>query len=193
MKKQIGLTRIALIGLTSIGILFASAGISNATSNLYMKIDNLQGESLVQGRANQVELNSFSFGVSAETSFLKGTGAAVGKAVWGSVTVQKDFDSISPSTMQNMAKGTAFKSIIIEATKQTGGREPSTFLRYTFTDSFITGDSFNIDDSGSTNESLSFIYKTMKVEYFKQGADGRLATQPIKFGWDIAQNKQNDL
>ena len=158
-----------------------------------MKIDNLQGESLVQGRANQVELNSFSFGVSAETSFLKGTGAAVGKAVWGSVTVQKDFDSISPSTMQNMAKGTAFKSIIIEATKQTGGREPSTFLRYTFTDSFITGDSFNIDDSGSTNESLSFIYKTMKVEYFKQGADGRLATQPIKFGWDIAQNKQNDL
>lgn len=192
MKKRIGLTRITLIGLTSFGLLFATAGISNASANLFMKIDNLQGETQVQGRQNQIELNGFSLGISADSSFLKGSVAAVGKPSWGSVNVSKDFDSVTPSTMQNLVRGVSFKSIVIEATKSTGGAAPQTYLRYTFTDALISGDSVSIDDSGATNESLSFVYKTMKVEYFKQGLDGKLATQPIKFGWDIAQNKQND-
>ena len=92
------------------------------------------------------------------------------------------FDSISPDTLKNLAIGKKYTSIIIELVK--GGDLQQTYVRYTFTDSFITSDTFSTDDSYQLLETLSFVPKTFKVEYYKTDKTGKLGT-PMGFGFDI--------
>jgi type VI secretion system Hcp family effector len=180
MKMKKSLARITVVALIAAGFLIGGAGTASADGTLYMKIDNLQGETTVRGREGQTQLNSFAFGASTNAA-VGATGGGVGKPSFAPVTVTKMFDSISPDTFKNLATGKKYTSIIIELVK--GGELQQTYVRYTFTDSFITSDTFSTDDSYQLLETLSFVPKTFKVEYYKTDKTGKLGA-PMSFGFD---------
>jgi hypothetical protein len=66
-----------LAAALALGVLSSAALASEA--DWFLKSDQLKGASVVKDRKGQVDVNGFQWSVTAETSWLKGGGASVGK------------------------------------------------------------------------------------------------------------------
>jgi len=184
MKTKKCLARIAVLAIMTTGFLVGGMGIASADSTLFMKIDNLQGESQATGRNGQTELSSFTFGATTSSPSLGQGASSAGKPSFAPVTVTKVFDSISLDTLKTLSSGKRYSSIVIEMTKQLPiGRQ--TWARYSFTDSFITADAVSSDENGQLIETLTFVPKTFKVDYYKTDNAGKLGA-PLSFGFDVS-------
>ena len=111
------LSRVSLVGILTGGILLASAGISHA--DVYMKIDSVQGESVVKGRVGQIEVGDFTMSATAIAQITP-SGISTGKAKFQEVTVKKFFDSATEDTLKMLGTSKSFNSIVIEVTKPNG-------------------------------------------------------------------------
>ena len=179
--------RVSLIGLVAGGILLSTSAVSHA--DIYMKIDGVQGESTVTGRAGQIEVGDFTFGVTAPAATnTTSMGISTGKPKFQEVTVKKFFDSATDETLKMLGTSKSFNSIVIEVTKANGDHQQN-YVRYTFTNCFITGDNMVVSGEDEISEAVSFIYKGIKVDYFKSGADGKVATTPQTFAFDLSTMK----
>ena len=180
--------RASLIGILAGGILLSGAGVSHA--DIYMKIEGVQGESVAKGRTGQVDISDFTFGAAAPATVGGSAGGiAVGKPKYQEVIAKKVFDSASEELLRNMGLGKTINSIIIEVTKPTGGDTQQTYVRYTFNTCAITSDSLAASVGDPYNETFSFIYKSFKVEYYKQSPDGKLASSAQTLNIDVVSMK----
>jgi type VI secretion system secreted protein Hcp len=152
------------------------------------------GESLQEGHEGKdgwVEIGDWSWDVEAETSFTKGTGAAVGKPTPGTLSISHYYDKSSPVIMQYILKGTHFKSVTIDMLKQTGSAKgPEIYFQLRAKDVFITKVSSKGGEDGSVNQDVEMVFKAVSMGYKKQNNNGTLDAT-IPFGWDISQMNFN--
>ncbi|MBQ0930376.1 type VI secretion system tube protein Hcp [Ideonella sp. 4Y16] len=161
--------------------------------NTFIKFDAVpKGESFQDGHHGDqgwIEIGDWSWDIEAETSFLKGGGASVGKPTPGNLSFSHYYDKASPVIMGKIVAGTAFGVVTIESLKQTGAKNPEIFMRLTMTDVFITKVSSKGGEDGSVNQDVEMVFKKIKVEYKAQTNQGKLESSFIPFEWDIAAMK----
>ena len=149
----------------------------------FLKLDpKVEGESADSKHKGEIELESWSFGVSRASSPLPGGGAGAGKSVPGDFTATKRTDKSTPRLAQAVAMGDHFKSAIITVRKAGGTQQE--YLTITLSEVFIS--SYQAGGSGSGSlpmESISLNYSKMVQEYKEQKADGSLGGS-IKLGYD---------
>ena len=147
--------------------------------------DQADGESVVKGKEKWVELDSVAFGIEAETSWTKGGGASVGKPNPGKLIIEKYLDTASNVIYGYICTGKAFPKIEIQVQKTTVAPAPETYLTFTLEGVFVTSVQTKVDTDGIARETLSFVYKTIKMEYKpKDPKTGKLGAPKI-FNWDI--------
>lgn len=153
-----------------------------AAQTYSLKADKITGESVIKGQEGTIDLNSFDFGIEAETSFLKGTGAAVGKPNPGALTLTKRVDSTSPAFMAKIVSGTNIAAMELTVRQAGPAGAPAVVSRYCFTSVFVTGQKYTGNGDSSTEE-LKFVYKQVGQSQAKLNAP---TTPSVFAGWDVS-------
>jgi type VI secretion system secreted protein Hcp len=173
--------RTRVLGTVAVAASLAlSASAAQASTNMYLEVpgvDSLKGESTADNYPDQIEVQSFSWGVSKQPS---------NKASFSNVSVQKLVDRASPALLQDVASGATFDSAKLHIVQS--GDPPRENLTFCFTGVRFT----SLQDSGSGGgnaESLSFAYSTIVQRYKQQDATGAF-TGTFTGGWDLVKNLQ---
>jgi type VI secretion system secreted protein Hcp len=156
-------------------------------AEIFLKLTGVNGESKGQGHVGEIDVLSFSHGVSNPSSVSTGGGSGTGKCDWSSITIQKQTDTASTKLMLNCANGNHFDQGILTV-REAGGTSPVEYLVYTMTQVFI--DSVSVGESsggGKPSESVSMSFAAIDMVYWSQDAKGS-KDQKTEIGWDVKAN-----
>ncbi len=160
---------------------------------LFGKADVPQGESLQKGHHGDdgwIEISEWNFEIEAEHSATKGTGAAVGKATPGVLSIKHYWDTSSSTILSKMVAGRHFPLITIDMLKVTGdgAKGPQTYFQAKVTDAFVTKVATSGGEDGALEQEVEFVFKEIYLGYKPQKNDGTLDTT-LDFHWSVKDNK----
>jgi type VI secretion system secreted protein Hcp len=156
-------------------------------SDIFAKIGDIKGESLDAKHKDEIEILSFSWGVTNSGTPATGSGAGTGKATFQDLIVTHNIDKASPDLLRACATGTHLKEATI--THRKAGKGQQEFLVVKMNDVIITG----VTHGGATgqpySETVSLAFAKVDLEYKPQKPDGSLDAG-IHFKYDLKANKE---
>lgn len=157
-----------------------------ASSDYFLKIEGVEGESKDDRHKGEIEINSWSWGATNMGSSGHGGGGGAGKANFQDISVTKFIDSTTEPLMLASFGGKHFPTATISVRKAGGTAED--YYKIKLTDVVIS--SFGQDGDGDQEmDSLSFSYAKIEYQYKPQSADGSSGT-PKNWGWNLGTNKK---
>lgn len=157
-------------------------------SDIFAKIGDIKGESLDSKHKDEVEVLSWSWGLSQSGSITQGTGGGAGKASFNDFHFTHHLDKASPILMKACATGQHIKEATISVRK--AGKGQQEFLIIKMSDVLITSvNPSGSGDAAATAESVAMQFAKVALEYKPQKADGSLDAG-IHFKYDIKGNKE---
>ena len=155
-------------------------------SDIFAKLGDIKGESLDSKHKDEIEVLSYSWGVTNSGSMGFGSGGGEGKATFHDLSFVHKIDKASPVLLKYCATGTHLKEATIVHRK--AGKEQHEYLVVKLNDVIITGVTHGGSGDGhSENVSLSFA--KVAFEYKPQKADGSLDAGVI-FKYDLKAQKE---
>jgi type VI secretion system secreted protein Hcp len=155
-------------------------------SDIFIKIGDIKGESKDKTHKDEVEVMSWSFGMSQSGSMAVGGGGSAGKVSFQNLSFTHGVDTASPNLMQHCASGKHIGEVKLTARK--AGETQHEFVVIKLTDVIVTSVQLSgADGSGAPTESVTLDFAKIQYDYKAQKADGTLDA-PIKFGWDQKEN-----
>ena len=112
-------------------------GMYQMAADIFAKIGDIKGESLDSKHKDEIEVLSFSWGVTNGASIGGGGGAGAGKATFQDLTIVHTIDKASPLLMKACATGEHLKEATI--THRKAGKGQQEFLIVKMNDVLITG------------------------------------------------------
>jgi type VI secretion system secreted protein Hcp len=155
------------------------------SSDFFIKIAKVDGESKKEGKEKQIEIHSWSWGLTNAASS-SGGGSGKGKATPGNFTFTHDFDKASPNLVKFGAAGDHISELKLTARKAGGKAED--YIVITLTEAFITGVSLGGSGGGDVMETVNCTFKAIKIEYFEQDGKGGVKPGPL-VKWDVETGK----
>ena len=157
-------------------------------SDIFAKIGDIKGESLDAKHKDEIEVLSFSWGVTnTRATAPGGGGGGEGKATFHDITFVHHIDKASPLLMRACATGTHLKDATIIHRK--AGKDQQEFLIIKMNDIIITGVTDGDASGQAGSETVSLVFAKIDLEYKPQKADGSLDTG-IHFKYDLKANKE---
>jgi len=156
-------------------------------ADTFAKLGDIKGESLDDKHKDEIELLSFSWGVSNAGSMNYGSGGGEGKATFHDLSFTHKIDKASPVLMQACATGVHLKDGTITVRK--AGKGQQEFLVIKMNDVIITSVTHGSAGSDGASENVSIAFAKVAVEYKPQKADGSLDAG-IHFKYDLKAQKE---
>jgi len=157
-----------------------------ATTDFFIKIDGIAGESTDSKHSGEIDVQSWSW-KQAQGGSLSGGGSGAGKVVVGDFEFVAATSKASPTLFVNCASGAHIKTALFTARK--AGGQQQEYLKFTLTDVVVS--SFHMAAGGEAgvlpSETVSLKFASIKMEYSPQKADGSLGS-PVITGWNVTQN-----
>jgi len=153
---------------------------------MFLKLDSVQGESTDSKHTGEIELVSFSHAVSNQSTVGSGTsGSGAGKASFGALKFVARTNNSSSTLFQVASSGDHFKTAKLTARK--AGKEQQEYFTIELTEVYVSEYSngyqpLDINNPGSEVahvDLVSLTYKTIKITYKPQKADGTLGAPAI--------------
>jgi type VI secretion system secreted protein Hcp len=153
----------------------------------FLKMD-IKGESVVDGHEEEIQLLSWSWGMSQMGTTHRGTGGGAGKVDVQDLHFTHYVDSSSPNLIKACCNGKHFEEATVTVRK--AGESPLDYLVFTLTDFIIT----SVTTAGATGdelvtENVSLNFAKFKIAYQPQDNKGAKAGGAIEAEYDIAKNK----
>jgi type VI secretion system secreted protein Hcp len=155
-------------------------------SDIFAKIGDIKGESTDAKHKDEIEVLSFSWGVTNSGDIGSGGGGGAGKATFHDLSFIHSIDKASPLLLQACATGMHLKEATIAHRKP--GKNQQDYLIIKMNDVLITGVSLSDSSSGSS-ESVSLAFAKVDFEYKPRKANGTLDAG-IHFKYDLKANKE---
>jgi type VI secretion system secreted protein Hcp len=157
-------------------------------TDFFLKVDTIKGDSLDSQHAGEIEVESFSWGHTNNTSIGSATGGAgSGKAQFERLLITTRVSSASPLLAHLCVSGLHVPTAVLTVRKA-GGRQEE-FYKVTFKTVFLT--QYKSVGAGGPNllplDELTFVYGTYQIEYRPQNKDGSLAAAVLT-GWSQITN-----
>ena len=162
----------------------ATASHSRASSDYFLKLDGIDGESSDEKHKGEILIESFSWGLSNPTTIgSAGGGAGAGKVVFQDLHFVASYSKASPKLMLACATGEHIKTAVLTARK--AGKGQQEYLRYELSDLLVS--SFQTGGSGHVpRDQVSLNFSKIVMEHTTQSADGSVKT--VRAGYDIKAN-----
>lgn len=161
---------------------------SLAAANTFIKFDNFIGASIQKGHEDWSEVNHWAFSVAADSSWIKGGGASVGKPQPSPFQWTQDVDGVYTDLFTSMVSGKAVSKVQLQVTKNTAGASPEVYFKMDFSDTFFTRLDLQGAADGNMDLAGQFVFKTLKIEYKPQDPKtGKLGAAKTAT-WNIATN-----
>jgi type VI secretion system secreted protein Hcp len=154
--------------------------------DMFLKLDGIKGESKDAKHKDEIDIHSFSWGLSQTGVGHTGGGHGAGKVSVHDISVSKYFDKSSTALMLHCASGKHIKEGLITVRK--AGDKPLEYLKIKLTDIIVT----SVQEAGHgggelLSESLTLNFAKFHVEYQEQKQDGS-GTPAGEVGWDVKAN-----
>jgi type VI secretion system secreted protein Hcp len=154
---------------------------------IFARIAGIKGESVDAKHKDEIDVLSWSWGVSQSGSMPHGGGGGSGKATFADFVFSHHIDKASPLLMKACATGQHIVDATI--TQRRAGTAQLEFLLITMTDVLVV----SVSNGGSvegeaTTETVALAFAKVDVEYKPQKADGSLDAGS-HFKYDLKANK----
>jgi type VI secretion system secreted protein Hcp len=156
-------------------------------SDIFAKLGDIKGESLDDKHKDEIEILSYSWGVTNAGSMGYGSGGGEGKAQFHDLSFTHKIDKASPVLMQYCATGVHLKEATI--THRKAGKGQQEFLVIKFNDVIVTGVTHGGNGADGSSENVSIAFAKVNVEYKPQKADGSLDAG-VHFKYDLKAQKE---
>jgi type VI secretion system secreted protein Hcp len=181
MKKLLILPTMAAMVLLLAGIV-QGAG--------FIKFDGVEGESTSSGHEGEIDILSFSWGMSQSGGTTAGRGGGAGKVSMNDLVFTKYVDKASPALMEAVASGKHIPNVVLEIERSPGGDERVPYLKYELKNVIVT--SYNVDWNSSQadsvpTEEMSLNFEEIKVTYVERELDGSKGGV-FSFLWNFLKN-----
>ena len=127
--------------------------------DMFLKLDGIKGESLDAKHKGEIEVLSFSWGMSQVGS--SGAGGGSGKVSVHDISITKVTDSSTPQLMKSCATGQHIPTGLITVRK--AGEKPLEYLKIKLTDILISSVQMGGARSGTPSESFTLNFAKMDV------------------------------
>lgn len=145
----------------------------------FLKISGIQGESQDRAHKDQIEVQSWSWGLARSTATV---GGVAGKPVFEDISITKNVDRSTPKLVGACATGKHFLEVGLAARRAGGDFD---FLVIKLSDVTISRLETSGEDAGSFPiDAFSFQFGRIEYSYTPQKADGSAGTA-ITWNWDI--------
>lgn len=162
-------------------------------SDIFLKIEGIDGESTDHAHPNEIEILSYSFGVHQDVSTTTASAGTftTGRSHVDGLNIQKYLDAASPLLFQACASGEHLAKatlVLNRAGKKDGSKVP--FMKYEMTDVLVS----NVSTGGSGDggqvpvESVQLVFGEIKLEYSKTATDGK-GSGKIPGSWSLKANQ----
>jgi len=155
-------------------------------SDIFAKIGDIKGESQDDKHKDEIEVLSWSWGMTHAAKLTTGSGGGAGKASFHDLSFTHKVDKASPVLMKGCATGQHLKEATI--TRRKAGKGQQEFLVIKMSDVIITAVT-DADSEESNLETVSLAFAKVDLEYRPQKADGSLDAG-IHFKYDIKAHKE---
>lgn len=163
-----------------------------AHEDFFLKLDAerggvIKGESQDREHKDEIDIVSWSWGMSAPTSV---AGQRKARAAIHQLFIRKRIDSASTALMAAAANNEKLKTAVLTARRAGGGQID--FLRVTLRNAYLT--SIEVSGEGGeggtgTLEDLKLSFENIRVEYIPQGPDGaKRGSTSFEASWAVADN-----
>jgi type VI secretion system secreted protein Hcp len=157
-------------------------------SNIFAKLGDIKGESLDNKHKGEIEVLSYSWGVTNPGSLHSGGGGGAGKATFQDLSIVHKIDKASPVLLQACATGVHLKDATITFRK--AGKGQQEFLIIKMNDVIVTSVVQGANDGDTAgSESVNLEFAKVDLEYKPIKADGSLDAG-IHFKYDLKANKE---
>ncbi|PHN32289.1 Hcp family type VI secretion system effector [Pseudomonas sp. ICMP 561] len=156
--------------------------------DMFWKLGDIKGESRDSMHKEEIDIQTFQWGMSQSGSMHQGGGGGAGKVSIGNLSLSKSLDKSSPNLMMACSSGKHYQEATLTVRKA-GGSVPVEYMIITLKEVMIASyqtDAGNSDESVKENIALNFA--TVEVSYQPQKADGSKEGGPVKYGWNIREN-----
>jgi type VI secretion system secreted protein Hcp len=156
-------------------------------SDIFAKLGDIKGESLDDKHKDEIELLSWSWGVTNAKAPLTGSGGGKGKATFHDLSFTHKIDKASPLLLKGCATGQHLKEATI--TRRKAGKGQQEYLVIKMNDVVITSVAEEDDGGSGQVEAVTLAFAKVDLEYRPQKQDGSLDAG-IHFKYDIKANKE---
>ena len=137
--------------------------------DMFLKIDGIQGESRDSKHKGEIEILSFSWGVSNSGGQVGGGGGGAGKVTMQDFSIVKQLDTTSPEFLERACRGEHIGSALLTLVRSGGGKsDQQEYLKIKLSDVLISSYSTGGSNSTLPAEQVTFTFQTADVS----AADG---------------------
>jgi type VI secretion system secreted protein Hcp len=155
--------------------------------DIFAKIGTIKGESLDNRHKDEIEVLSWSWGLSQSGTLAHGGGGGAAKPTFHDLSFTHHVDKASPLLMKACATGQHIKEATIIVRR--AGKGQQEYLVITMTDVLVTSVSTSVSAEGdATAEGVTLAFAKVDLEYKPQKVDGSLDVG-VHFAYDIKANK----
>ena len=155
--------------------------------SIFARIGTIKGESQDAKHKDEIEVLSWSWGVSQSGTTSSGGGGGAGKASFHDFSLTHHVDKASPALMRACATGEHMKDATIAVRK--AGKGQQDYLIVKMTDVLVTSVSMSVSAEGdATAEGVTLAFAKVDLEYRPQKPDGSVDAG-IHFRYDLKANK----
>jgi len=141
--------------------------------DMFLKLDGVKGESQDSKHKGEIEIMSFSWGISQQSAVAHGSGGGAGKVSVSDFSIVKRIDTASPQLMEAVCQGQHLGSGLITLRK--AGENQLEYLKIKLTDILISGyQTSGNSGTGEPAEQVTFSFQNVEVSATEQRADGKL-------------------
>lgn len=159
------------------------------SSNIYIKIEGIKGESTVEKYKDQIEAMNFSYSCYQPVSEARSGGIhTTGRANHGTFNFSKYTDIASAEMCAAMWAGKTIPSAVITAVTNNGDNLVE-FLVITLSNVVISNFSLHGGGSSLSSEEVSLSFSKINVTYNFQSEDGKTSGKKSA-EWDLATEKK---
>ncbi len=157
-------------------------------SDMFIKIDDIKGESQDKEHKDSIDVLAWSWGMSQSGTMHAGGGGGGGKVSIQDLSYTQWVDKSTPPLMKHCSNGAQFKEAKLTVRKA-GGEKPLEYLIITMKDVIVT----SVSTGGSGGEdrltvNITLNFREVKTEYQPQKPDGSKDGGAIPYSWNIAEN-----
>lgn len=154
--------------------------------DMFIKIDGIKGESTDDKHKDEIDVLSWSWGMSQAGKPQTGAGKA-GKVSFKDLIIVKRTDKATSALMLACSNGSHIKAATLTVRKP--GENRAEFVRMDLSDIVVsTLDDVTCGDDPFITEQVTLNFSKVQFQYFRQKADG--SQEPVPpFKWDIKTNK----
>lgn len=153
---------------------------------ILLKIDGIDGDSVVDGHGNEIDVRSWGWGMTQSGTMHVGGGGGAGKVSVEDLSLTKYVDRASAGLMRACMSGEHIKEAVL--TVRRPGESPIDATVITMENVLVTSVStVGSAGKGQITENLTLNFGKVKFSYTPQREDGSAAGR-IDFTWNIEAN-----